>query len=48
MNKQKLTVADLKTVFGGDPQSADTGTPPPPPPPPQKCYWFSLVKSASV
>jgi len=41
MNK-KLTVADLKTVFGGDPQSPDTGTPAPPP---KKviCICWSIV-----
>jgi len=46
MNK-KLTVADLKTVFGGGPQGADTGTPPPPPPPQKKCSWFSIVRSTT-
>lgn len=49
MNKKRLTVADLKTVFGGDGegQQSDPGgskTPPPPPPPPGKCYVGSLVR----
>ncbi|MBK9487050.1 MAG: hypothetical protein IPO01_18265 [Chitinophagaceae bacterium] len=45
MNKQKLTVADLKTVFGGV-QSPDTGTPPPPKTT-TTCTWFSLVKKTA-
>ena len=44
MKKNKLTVADLKTVFGGC-QSPDTGTPPPPPPS-SGCSFYSLIKVA--